>query len=87
MGAPTAGIPTEASAAPQLRQNFIPAGFSPRHVVQMTTGNPDPAPGVAVGGGTSAVPQFKQNDDPGGLWWPQAEQRIFFAPWSPSGFD
>ena len=22
-----------------------------------------------------AVPQFKQNDDPGGLWWPQAEQR------------
>jgi hypothetical protein len=63
-----------ASALPQLRQNFIPGGFSPRQVVQIT-GNPAPAPGVCAGAAANAVPQFKQNDDPGGLWWPQAEQR------------
>ena len=63
------------SVAPQLRQNFMPGGFSPRHAPQMT-GNPAAWAGVCVGGGASALPQFKQNDDPGGLWWPQAEQHI-----------
>jgi hypothetical protein len=62
------------SVAPQLRQNFMPAGFSPRQAPQIT-GNPAPPGEVCVGGGAIAVPQFKQNDDPGGLWWPQAEQR------------
>ena len=63
------------SVAPQLRQNFIPGGFSPRHAPQITD-NPAAGPGVcAVGGGAIALPQFKQNDDPGGLWWPQLEQR------------
>jgi hypothetical protein len=80
IGAPVAGAcagePGEVcSVAPQLRQNFIPAGFSPRHAPQMA-GNPPAGAGVCVGGGASALPQFKQNDDPGGLWWPQAEQRI-----------
>ncbi len=75
-GGANAGAPgvVPASAAPQLRQNFIPGGFSPRQVVQIT-GNPAPAPGVCAGAAANAVPQFKQNDDPGGLWWPQAEQR------------
>ena len=84
IGAPTAGpngfiagvVGCIASVAPQLRQNFMLPGFSPRHCAQMTVGNPDAGGGVAVGGGASAVPQFKQNDEPGGLWWPQAEQRI-----------
>jgi hypothetical protein len=81
IGAPTAGANDGApgvvcaSAAPQLRQNFIPGGFSPRHEGQIT-GNPPAAAGVGAGAAAaSAVPQFKQNDDPGGLWWPQAEQR------------
>ena len=63
-----------ASAAPQLRQNFIPGGFSPRQAEHIT-GNPGAGPGVCAGAAASAEPQFKQNDDPGGLWWPQAEQR------------
>jgi hypothetical protein len=63
------------NVAPQLRQNFIPGGFSPRHAPQITD-NPAPGPGVcAVGGGASALPQFRQNDEPTGLWWPQLEQR------------
>jgi hypothetical protein len=62
------------NAPPQLRQNFIPAGFSPRHEGQIT-GNPAACAGVCVGGGASALPQLRQNDDPGGLWWPQDEQR------------
>jgi hypothetical protein len=70
-GAPGVVMP---SAAPQLRQNFIPGGFSPRQPGQIT-GNPAPPPGVCAEATASAVPQFKQNDDPGGLWWPQAEQR------------
>ena len=79
IGAPTAGPGANAGAAlasdaPQLRQNFIPGGFSPRQLPQIT-GNPPPPPGVCAGAAASAVPQFKQNDDPGGLWWPQAEQR------------
>jgi hypothetical protein len=85
IGAPTPGGPeggakagdpgvVAASDAPQLRQNFIPGGFSPRQLPQIT-GNPAPPPGVCAGAADSAVPQFKQNDDPGGLWWPQAEQR------------
>jgi hypothetical protein len=84
IGAPTAGptgfiagvVGCSASVAPQLRQNFMLPGFSPRHCAQMTVGNPDDGGGVAVAGGASAVPQFRQNDEPGGLWWPQAEQRI-----------
>ena len=65
------------SVAPQLRQNFIPGGFSPPHPLHLTMppGNPPPEAGVDAGAAASAVPQFKQNDDPGGLWWPQAEQR------------
>jgi hypothetical protein len=79
IGAPTAGANAGdpgvvASDAPQLRQNFMPGGFSPRHEPQMT-GNPAAPAGVCAGAAASAVPQFKQNDDPGGLWWPQAEQR------------
>jgi len=72
-----------ANVAPQLRQNFIPLGFSPRHCAQMTAGNPPLGGGVAVGGGASAVPQFKQNDEPGGLWWPQATQRMELDPSHP----
>jgi hypothetical protein len=35
------GPPGCASAVPQLRQNFIPAGFSPRHTLHTTVpGNP-----------------------------------------------
>ena len=83
IGAPTAGANDGEpgvvwpSVAPQLRQNFIPGGFSPRHEPQITIapGNPAPGAGVDAGAAASAVPQFKQNDDPGGLWCPQAEQR------------
>jgi hypothetical protein len=67
-----------ASPLPQLRQNFMPGGFSPRHVPQIT-GNPGDDGGVcpyAGGGADSALPQFRQNDDPAGLSWPQIEQRI-----------
>jgi hypothetical protein len=75
-GGANAGEPgVVCSAAPQLRQNFIPGGFSPRHDPQMIAGNPPLGAGVCVGGGASALPQFRQNDDPGGLWWPQDEQR------------
>jgi hypothetical protein len=62
-----------ASELPQLRQNFMPGGLSPRqtgHVV----GNP--GGGAGVGAWASELPQFKQNDDPGGLSWPHVEQRI-----------
>jgi len=69
-----------ASAAPQLRQNFIPGGFSPRHTPQIT-GNPGAAAGVwtyggAAGAADSELPQLRQNDDPAGLSWPHIEQRI-----------
>jgi hypothetical protein len=75
IGAPNAGsaAPVGVNALPQLRQNFIPGGFSPRHMPQtMTLGNP------ACGGGVCAreLPQFRQNDDPPGLSWPHIEQRI-----------
>jgi hypothetical protein len=70
-----------ASAAPQLRQNFIPGGFWPWHTPQIT-GNP-PAPGEvwtdgggAAGAADSELPQLRQNDDPAGLSWPHIEQRI-----------
>jgi hypothetical protein len=62
-----------ASELPQLRQNFIPGGFSPWHTAHTTIlGNP------AGGGGVCAreLPQFRQNDDPPGLSWPHIEQRI-----------
>lgn len=81
IGAPSAGANEGdpgvvcCKVAPQLRQNFIPGGFSPRQAPQITD-NPAGTAGVCpVGGGASAVPQFKQNDDPGGLWWPHVEQR------------
>jgi hypothetical protein len=70
---PIAPICADASAVPQLRQNFIPGGFSPRHDGQIT-GNPPLATGVFAW--VSALPQLRQNDDPGGLSWPQTEQRI-----------
>ena len=72
---PGAGIAL--SELPQLRQNFMYAGFSPRHIGQMA-GNPCAAAGVCIGGGGAAIelPQFKQNDDPAGLSWPHKEQRI-----------
>ena len=56
-----------ASALPQLRQNFIPGGFSPRHARQIV-GNPGPAPGVCSmrRRARARVPQFRQNDDPAG---------------------
>jgi len=58
---------------PQLRQNFMPDGFSPRHNVHTTMpGNPDGAGGVWA----MELPQFRQNDEPPGLSWPQIEQRI-----------
>jgi hypothetical protein len=64
---------------PQSRQNFMPGAFSPRHDGQNTAppGNPVPATGVCCWtAGAIALPQFKQNDEPGGLSWPQTEQRI-----------
>jgi hypothetical protein len=40
-------------------------------------GNPGVADGVcAKAPAASELPQFKQNDDPGGLSWPHIEQRI-----------
>jgi hypothetical protein len=56
----------------------MPGGFSPRHTPQML-GNPGAADGVcakACGPAVNELPQFKQNDDPGGLSWPHIEQRI-----------
>jgi hypothetical protein len=66
-GRPTAGKPL-----PQLRQNFIPTGFSPLQVGQIT-GNPGTTTGVCA---ASPLPQFRQNAAPTGLSWPHAEQRI-----------
>lgn len=78
------------SAPPQLRQNFIPGGFSPRHAGQIV-GNPGPEPGVwakACGAdavGASELPQFRQNDEPAGLSWPHIEQRIVPLTLNPYG--
>jgi hypothetical protein len=41
------GVVTPPSTVPQLRQNFMPGGFSPRHVGHMT-GNPGGAVGVCA---------------------------------------
>jgi hypothetical protein len=66
-----------ASALPQLRQNFIPAGFSPRHTPQtVVAGNPWAGSWVGAYAWASELPQFRQNDDPAGLSWPHIEQRI-----------
>ena len=78
--APYAGITglLVASALPQLRQNFMPGGFSPRHTGQML-GNPGAGGGVCAKACALLVnelPQFRQNDDPAGLSWPHIEQRI-----------
>jgi hypothetical protein len=67
-----------ASPLPQLRQNFMPGGFSPRHEGQIV-GNPEAEGGVcpyAGGGVDNELPQLRQNDDPAGLSWPHIEQRI-----------
>ena len=64
-----------ASDAPHDRQNFMPGGLSPRQTLQMM-GNPPPAAGVCWMAGASALPQFKQNDDPNGLSWPQTRHLI-----------
>jgi hypothetical protein len=75
VGPKDAGDPTPGceSALPQLRQNFMPAGFSPRHVPHSKMpGNPCAAGGVCA----KELPQFRQNDDPAGLSWPHFEQRI-----------
>jgi hypothetical protein len=63
------------SAVPQLLQNFIPGGFSPRHAPQIV-GNPADGPGVCACTAGSELPQFKQNAEFGGLSWPHIEQRI-----------
>jgi hypothetical protein len=82
IGAPNGGggaaTGTAARPLPQLRQNFMPGGFSPRQIGQIT-GNPGGDAGVcpyAGGGADSALPQLRQNDDPAGLSWPHIEQRI-----------
>ena len=73
----TLGCEPVASALPQLRQNFMLAGFSPRHTVQvLDVGNPWGRAGVCPNAGANELPQFRQNDDPGGLSWPHIEQRI-----------
>lgn len=65
------------SALPQLRQNFMPGGFSPRQTLQVfDVGNPCGGRGVCPNAGANELPQFRQNDDPGGLSWPHIEQRI-----------
>jgi len=64
-----------ASALPQLRQNFMPGGFSPRHTPH-TLGNPAAGAGVWPKAGASELPQLRQNADPDGLSWPHIEQRI-----------
>lgn len=71
IGAPPAANDGEpgvvcARVAPQLRQNFMPGGFSPRQAPHFTS-NPALGAGV-VGGGAIALPQFRQNDEPIGLW-------------------
>ncbi len=74
-----AGLPIPgARLEPQLRQNRIPGGFSPRqtgHIVDIA-GNPTGADGVCAIGGVNELPQFRQNDDPDGLSWPHIVQRI-----------
>lgn len=86
IGAPYIGGPGGAAIAgalgavavspdPQLRQNFIPGGFSPRHTAHIV-GNPPLTAGVCATAVVSELPQLRQNDDPGGLSWPQTEQRI-----------
>jgi hypothetical protein len=65
-----------ASALPQLRQNFMPGGLSPRHTWHVFEGNPCGRAGVCPNAGASELPQLRQNDDPGGLSWPHFEQRI-----------
>jgi hypothetical protein len=79
--APGCGVGAVAACSdvPQLRQNRIPGGFSPRQAGQIA-GNPAPVAGVFAAPAASAVPQFKQNDDPGGLSWPHIEQRIGLSP-------
>jgi hypothetical protein len=71
---PAAAADDCASDAPQLRQNFMPGGFSPRHIWQIV-GNPAAGAGVCAAE-ARALPQFKQNDAPGRLSWPHTEQRI-----------
>ena len=64
------------AAPPQLRQNFMPGGFSPRHTLQMS-GNPARRRRESARTtGASELPQFRQNDEPDGLSWPHIEQRI-----------
>jgi hypothetical protein len=77
IGVPNAGAPglVTGSALPQLRQNFMPSGFSPRHTTQMP-GNPGAGGGVCATACARELPQFRQNDDPVGLSWPHIEQRI-----------
>jgi hypothetical protein len=66
-----------ARALPQLRQNFIPGGLSPRHTLHvLDVGNPWGAAGVCPNADASELPQLRQNDDPAGLSWPHTEQRI-----------
>jgi hypothetical protein len=77
MGTAEGGAP--ASALPQLRQNFIPGGFSPRQTPH-TVGNPAGAAGVCPNAGASELPQLRQYADPDGLSWPHIEQRIAIGP-------
>jgi hypothetical protein len=76
-GAANAGEPTLVcgSALPQLRQYFMPGGFSPRHTTH-SPGNPWAGDGVCPWACARELPQFRQNDDPVGLSWPHIEQRI-----------
>lgn len=65
------------SALPQLRQNFMPGGLSPRHTLQVfAVGNRWGGAGVCPNADASELPQLRQNDDPAGLSWPHTEQRI-----------
>jgi hypothetical protein len=76
-----AGAGIAPSELPQLRQNFMPGVFSPRHEGQKVVGNPGAGTGVFAAPGAAPiparpVPQFRQKDDPGGLSWPHIEHRI-----------
>jgi hypothetical protein len=83
-GVPNAGEPLLVcgSALPQLRQNFMPGGFSPRQTTHTGfAGNPCGEDGVCAKACAPApeareLPQFRQNDAPIGLSWPHFEQRI-----------
>lgn len=76
-GASMPGCDAFWSALPQLRQNFMLGGFSPRHTPQtLGVGNPWGRAGVCPNAGANELPQLRQNDDPGGLSWPHIEQRI-----------